>query len=305
MTRYLKNVGSLLSETASEWWNDQAPVLGAALAYYTAFSLAPLLVLAIAIAGMAFGEEAARGEVVSTMRSLVGLEGAKAIQTMIEHARRPEEGVLATVLGFTFLIIGASGVFAQLQNALNLIWKVAPRPGATIRHFLRARFLSFAMVLGINFLLLVSLLVSAGLSALGNYFSQKLPGGATLWMGLNFLISLGVISFLFAIIFKYLPDARVAWSDTWIGSFLTAVLFTGGKFLMGLYLGNSSFGSAYGAAGSLVVLLAWIYYSAQILFFGAEFTRVFAMRYGSGLRPERGAELLHFNPLTHQRTRTR
>lgn len=301
MIRRAKNFGLMFKEAATEWWNDQAPVLGAALSYYTVFSLAPLLVLTIAIAGLAYGEEAARGEIVTTMQGLVGKDGAEAVEAIIENARKPSEGIVATILGFAFLVFGATGVFGQLQNALNMIWKVAPKPGATWKMFLRSRFLSFAMVSGVAFLLLVSLLASAALAALGRFFSETLPGGETVWLVLNFIISLGVITFMFAMIFKVLPDAKVQWKDVGVGAFMTAVLFSIGKFLMGLYLGNSTIGSTYGAAGSLVVLLIWVYYSAQILFLGAELTRVYAIRYGRGVRPEQGAQLLVMNPLTHQK----
>lgn len=296
MKRRLGVAVSLLKESFNQWMDDQAPVLGAALSYYTVFSLAPLLVLAIAIAGMAFGEEAARGEIVGAIQGLVGREGGLAVQTMIENASRPSEGILATVIGVAVLLFGASGAFAQLQNALNVIWKVAVNSNFSIGVFLKRRFFSFAMVLSVGFLLLVSLAISAALAALGKFFAGALPGGEGFWQVANFLISLGVVTLLFAMIFKFVPDARIAWGDVWIGALLTAVLFSVGKFLMGLYLGSSTIGSTFGAAGSLVVLLIWIYYSAQILFFGAEFTRVYALRYGSGLRPVPGAHLIR--PLT-------
>ena len=289
---------SLFKDSFNQWMDDQAPVLGAALSYYTVFSLAPLLVLTIAIAGMAFGEEAARGEIVGSIQGLVGREGALAVQTMIENARKPESGILATVIGVFVLLFGASGAFAQLQNALNVIWKVAPNANSGVIPFLRRRFFSFAMVLSVGFLLLVSLAVSAALAAVGRYFAGVLPGGEAFWQITNFIISFGVVTLLFAMIFKFVHDARVAWSDVWIGSALTAILFSIGKFLMGLYLGNSTIGSTYGAAGSLVVLLVWIYYSSQILFFGAEFTRVYALRYGSGLRPLPGAHLIRIDGKT-------
>ena len=277
---------SLLKETFQEWQDDKSSRLAAALAYYTVFSLAPLLIIAIAIAGAIFGEEAAQGELVGQMQGLVGDSGAEVIQGAIQNANKPDTGNIASIISIVVLLFGASGVFAQLQDALNTVWEVESDPKLGIWGFIRKRILSFGAVLGIGFLLLVSLVVSAALSGLSNYMSDVIPGIDLLWRLLNLVISFVVITFLFALMYKYLPDVKIKWSDVWIGAAITSVLFAIGKYALGLYLGRSSFGSVYGAAGSLMVLLAWIYYAAQILFFGAEFTQVYARRYGSQIVPD-------------------
>ncbi len=284
-----KESWEVLKQTSSEWLDDHAARLGAALAFYSVLSLAPLLVIVLAIAALVFGEEAARGQLVAQIEDMVGTEGARAIQEIIAHAQKPEAGILATVLGVVTLLFGAAGVFGQLQDALNTIWEIQSKPGRGIWGFLKARFFSFAMVLGTGFLLLVSLVLSAALAALGKYMTDALPGLGPVWQVVNFGVSFGVITLLFALIFKVVPDVIIAWKDVWVGAALTALLFTLGKFLLGLYLGRSSVGSAYGAAGSLVVLVVWIYYSAQILFFGAEFTQVYAKRYGLQIVPTKDA----------------
>ena len=286
---FFKESWEVLKQTSSEWLEDNAARLGAALAFYSVLSLAPLLVIVLAIAAVVFGEEAARGQIVAQIEGMVGTEGARAIQDMIAHAQRPEAGVIATVLGVIMLLFGAAGVFGQLQDALNTIWEVQAKPGRGVWGFLKARYFSFAMVLGTGFLLLVSLVLSAALAALGKYMTDALPGLGPVWQVVNFGVSFGVVTLLFALIFKVVPDVKIAWKDVWIGAALTALLFTLGKFLLGLYLGRSSIGSAYGAAGSLVVLVVWIYYSAQILFFGAEFTQVYAKRYGLQIVPTKDA----------------
>ncbi|MBD1920908.1 YihY/virulence factor BrkB family protein [Microcoleus sp. FACHB-831] len=284
-----KVIFGLLKETFKEWQEDKASRLAAALAYYTTFSLAPLLIIAIAIASLVFGQEAAQGTIDDQLRGLIGSEGATAIQDMIKNSQKPAEGTIATIISFVLLFFGASGVFAELQDSLNTIWEVAPKPDAGVKNILRSRFLSFTMVLVIGFLLLVSLVLSAGLAALGNYFGNLVPNLAILWQTLNFLISFGVITVLFAMIYRILPDAKIAWGDVWIGAAITSLLFSIGKWLIGLYLGNSSVGSTYGAAGSFVVLLLWVNYSAQILFFGAEFTQVYANKFGSQIVPDKNA----------------
>jgi membrane protein len=282
----LKDGFSLLKETIKEWNQDKVPLYAAALAYYTVFSLAPLLLIAIAIAGAAFGEEAARGQIVGQIQGLVGQDGAEAIQTMLQNVQRPGSGgTIASVLGVVTLLFGASGVFGQLQEALNAIWEVKPKPERGWKNFIQARFLSFAMVLVIGFLLLVSLVLSAVLVGIGNFFGSLFPGLVALGQGLNFLISYAVITVLFASIYKFLPDVRVPWKNLWIGASVTAILFNIGKYLIGLYLGNSSVGSTYGAAGSLVVILVWIFYSAQILLLGAEFTQVYSRYRGTPIQP--------------------
>lgn len=285
----LKAMIGLLKATVADWQEDKASRLAAALAYYTVFSLAPLLVIVIAIAGLVFGQDAAQNQIVGQLQGLMGKEGAAAVQTMIANANKPTTGIIASIINIVILLFGASGVFAQLQDAMNTVWEVAPKPNQGVLAMLRSRFLSFSMILGIGFLLLVSLALSAGLSGLSSYIGNLVPGLDFLLQLVNFAISFGVITLLFAMIYKILPDARIAWGDVWIGAAITALLFTIGKSLIGLYLGNASVGSAYGAAGSLVVLLLWVYYSAQILFFGAEFTQVYASKYGSRITPDKHA----------------
>lgn len=286
----LRGVFRLLKETVTEWQEDKVPLLAAALSYYTVFSLAPLLLIAISIAGAVFGEEAARGEVVRQIQGLVGRDGAEAVQAMIQNAQKPESGgAIATVIGIVTLVLGASGVFGQLQDALNTIWEVKPNPKAGWKSFLQSRFLSFGMVLVVGFLLLVSLMLSAGLTAVGTFFGNVLPGSVAVGQVLNFVISFAVVTVLFASIYKVLPDVEVPWKNLWVGSAITALLFNFGKYLIGLYLGNSSIGSTYGAAGSLVVVLVWVFYSAQILLIGAEFTQVYSKYRGTPLRPSKHA----------------
>jgi membrane protein len=282
-------IKNLIQETFKEWSEDKASRLAAALSYYTIFSIAPLLVIAIALAGLVFGREAATNQVVGEIRGLVGEDGAQVIQTILQNASKTTSGVLATVIGIVTLLIGASGAFGQLQDSLNTIWEVKPREGRGIKGILRDRFLSFSMVLVIGFLLLVSLVLSAVLSGIGKYLADVLPMSSVVLQAINFTISLAVTSLLFALIFKVLPDAYIRWRDVWVGSVVTALLFSLGRFLIGLYLGRSSVSSAYGAAGSLVVVLLWIYYSAQILFMGAEFTQVYAGKFGKSIIPKPNA----------------
>ena len=291
----VKSIFKLIKQAFSEWQQDKASMLAAALAYYTVFSIAPLLVIAIAIAGAVFGQDAAQGEIVSQINQLVGQEGAEAIEMILANADRPELGSLASIISVVVLFIGASGVFAQLQEALNTVWNVEAKPNAGIWEFIRKRLLSFGMVLAIGFLLLVSLVLSAILSGIGKLEINLLPGFTPLWQLVNFVISFGSISLLFALIYKYLPDAKIRWKDVWVGAIITALLFTIGKSLIGLYLGRGSLGSAYGAAGSLIVFLAWVFYSAQILLFGAEFTQVYARKYGKKILPDSQAEFSQFS----------
>ncbi|MCE9552213.1 MAG: YihY/virulence factor BrkB family protein [Planctomycetes bacterium] len=275
----------LLQQTVNDWLADKAPRLGAALAYYTIFSLPPLMVLSVALAGLFFRKDVAQGELLRQLRDLLGKEGAEAIQQMIASAQQPEKGILATLLGIVVLLFGASGVFGELQDALNTIWGVEPKTGRGLWGIVKARFLSFAMILGTGFLLLVSLVLSTMLAAAGKWAGNYLPVPEPILQILNFLISVLVITVLFAMIFKILPDARIAWHDVWIGALATALLFSAGKFLLGIYLGRASIGSAYGAAASLIVLLVWVYYSAQILYLGAEFTQAYAHMYGTRILP--------------------
>lgn len=279
----------LVKETAKDWSKDNATRLAAALAYYTVLSLAPLLVLAVSVAGLVFGEDAAKGQIADNLSAVVGPEAGKGIQTMLANAKSPEEGTIGSIVGVVALLFGASGVFGELQASLNRVWNVEPKPGKGVWGFLRQRFFSFSMVLGVAFLLLVSLVLSAVLTAVGSYFSHALPGGEALWQVVNFVFSLAVITLVFALIFKVVPDAEVGWRDVWIGAGVTAVLFTIGKFGLDLYLGRASVASPYGAAGSLIVLVIWVYYAAQILFMGAEFTQVYARHRGAGIKPSEHA----------------
>ncbi len=279
-----KNFFPLLKETAGEWVEDKAPRLGAALAYYTIFSIAPLLLIAITITGLVFADSQA--QVLSEVRKLMGDKGAEAIQSMITAAQKPAESILATLLGFITLIFGAAGVVVQLKDALNTIWDVEDAPSGGLFGFVKKYFLSFGVVLGIGFLLLVSLLLEAGLAIVGQFVKDYMPAlGIVMQVG-ALAISFGVITLLFAFLFKFLPDVKVAWRDVWIGAVLTSFLFVVGKVGLGLYLGKAAAASAYGAAGSLVIMLLWIYYSAQILFFGAEFTQVYSRRHGSRYDPK-------------------
>jgi membrane protein len=286
----VKSGFGLVKESFKEWKDDGALDLGAALAYYTIFSLAPLLLIATAVAGLVWGREAVQGQLVGELRGLLGPQGAEAVQTMIANAgKRQGSGILATVVGLVTILFGATGVFVQLQNALNRVWNVKAKPKSGMWNFVRNRLLSFGMVLGIGFLLLVSLAVSAAVSALGTWATSRLPGGETLIQIVTFVLSFALMTGLLGMIYKYLPDVKIAWRDVWVGAVVTALLFTAGKFLISLYLGKSSVASTYGAAGSLVILLLWIYYSSQILFLGAEFTQVYASKYGSQIQPSKNA----------------
>jgi membrane protein len=282
----------LLKETVFGWSQVRAPRLGAALAYYTIFALAPLLVIVLAVAGLCFGREAIQHELSTQLHALVGRQGGEAIEAMVAAASKPRTGIWATIIAFIMLAAGATGVFAELQDSLNTIWNVKRLPGNSLRHFIRTRLLSFAMIVGIGFLLLVSLILSAILSWFGRYLSGLPWGTELIWQVINFVISLGVIALLFMAIFKVLPDVRIRWRDAWWGGLLTAVLFNIGKFLFGIYLGKSSVTSVFGAAGSLVVVLLWVYYSAQILFFGALFTRAYVLRSRARVEPAKGVEFV-------------
>jgi membrane protein len=287
----LKPALGMLKESFKEWKEDDALQLGAALAYYTIFSIAPLLLIVIAVAGLVWGREAAEGQIYRQFDNLVGAQGAAALQTMVGNAARQGDktGILATVVAAVTALFGATGVFAQLQSALNRIWNVEPKPDRGILSFVMTRVISFGMILGIGFLLLVSLVVSAGLAAVNSYMSGLIPGAESVFQVIHFVIAFGVVTLLFAMIYRFLPDVKIAWRDVWIGAAITALLFTIGKFAIGLYLGHSSAASVFGAAGSLVVVLLWIYYSTQILFFGAELTQVYARRYGSNIVPDEHA----------------
>lgn len=277
MKKYL----DLFKNAWSEFGDDKAQRLAASLAYYTIFSIAPLLLIAVAIAGLIFGKSQAQAQILTELRGLFGPAGGKAIEEMLTSAAKPKSGTLAIIIGFITLLFGAAGVFGQLKDALNTIWNVAAKKKSGIANLIKDRFLSFAMVFGVGFLLLVSLVLDAAVSAMGHFASSRLPGGEAVWQILQLVVSFVVVAVLFAMIFRFLPDIRVEWHDVWFGAIFTAALFVIGKFALGLYLGKGTVGSAYGAAGSLVVLLVWIYWSANIVFFGAEFTQVYARKHGS------------------------
>ena len=281
MARAVGELVTLAKETVTRWAEDKAGAMAAALAFYALFSLAPLVLIAVAVAGLVFGQQAAEGGLYAQLAHLVGDATAKGLQEMVASTHRQSGGLLATIIGLTTLFFGATKVFVQLQDSMNTIWKARPPTTNGIVEFLRVRLLSFSMVLGIGFLLLVSLILSAVLAAVGSYLGLFLPGGAALGHALNATVSLVVVTALFAMIYKLLPDTQVAWRDVWVGALLTSFLFTVGKFAIGFYLGKASVASSYGAAGSVVILLLWVYYSALILYFGAEFTHVYSMRRGS------------------------
>jgi membrane protein len=268
------------------WWNDNVSRLGASISYYTLFSLAPMLVIAIAIAGFVFGAEAARGEIVGQIKGLVGEEGARAVQAMLQGAaKQRSSGIVAGIVGIVTLVLGATGLFLELQTALNGIWRVKTKSGTGIWGVLRQRLISFGLVVGVGFVLLVSLVVSAALSALGKFLGGYIPGYAILGQALNIVLSLAVITLLFAMIYKVLPDVELTWRDVWVGGLVTAGLFSIGKLVIGLYLGTSGTASTYGAAASVIVLLLWVYYSSQIVLLGAEFTRFYVDRCGRAPQP--------------------
>jgi membrane protein len=276
---------ALGKQAVAAWVDDYASSMGAALAYYTLFSLAPLLLIVVSIAGLVFGADAARGEIFAELRDLVGDDGAAAAQSLLQSVNKPTQGVFATVVGIGTLLLGAASVFVELQNALDRIWRAPPRQGSGLWNLISSRLLSFGMVLGIGFLLIVSLIASAAIAALGKLYSEAFGGWAILAEGLNFAISFAVVTTLFALIYKILPRVRIGWRDVWAGAAVTALLFSIGKSLLGLYLGRSGLASGFGAAGSLIVLLVWMYYSAQIFLLGAEFTHVYSHACGTRANP--------------------
>jgi membrane protein len=279
----------MLRATFDSWMEDNALRLSAALAYYSIFSIAPLLVIAISVAGLVLGEEAVRGQLEPQLAGHLGAQAAEGVQALVESASKPSEGWLGTAVGFGTLLLGASGVFAQLKDALNTIWEVKPRGGAGVWGFVRDRLLSFGMVLVIGFLLLTSLVLTTTLAALSGYI-ERLIGIPPVVGGLmTFAVSLGVVTLLFAFIFKVLPDARIEWRNVWIGAAVTALLFEIGKWGLGFYLGRESTASGFGAAGSVVILLLWVYYASCILLFGAEFTQVYARETGHRILPAENA----------------
>ena len=287
----ISDAWGLIKESVTAWIDDYAPSMGAALAYYTVFSLAPLLLIVIAVAGLVFGQEAVRGEIVAQLGGLLGEEGANGVQALLKSADEPKEGLVSSIVGVVLLLIGATTVFAELQSALDRIWRVPARQGESgLWALLRSRILSFGLVLGLGFMLLVSLVVGAALAAFGSWWGSLFDGWEIVLQIVNLAVSLALSTALFAMIYKSMPRATIAWRDVWIGAVVTAVLFETGKFLIGLYLGKSGIASGFGAAGSIVVLLVWVYYSAQIFLLGAEFTWVYARKHGSHLAsPVKGA----------------
>lgn len=271
----------LLKTAASSWLDDYAPSMGAALAYYTMFSIAPLLLIVISVAGLVFGVDAARGEISAQLQGLIGADGAHAIEGLVARANKPATGILSTLAGFVLLVVGATTVFAELQDDLDRIWRAPRREPGGLWAVLRARLLSFGLILGLGFLMIVSLILSAALSALGKWWGPLLGERVDMAQALNVAISFALVTTMFAMIYKLMPRVKVAWSDVGVGAVVTALLFTAGKYLIGLYIGNSGTSSVFGAAGSLVVMLLWVYYSAQIFLLGAEFTWAYAGRFGS------------------------
>jgi membrane protein len=282
----VRDAGKLLKDAGNKFLDDKAPRLGAALAFYTVLSLSPLLLVSVAIAGLVFDPDKARGEIVHQLRDTFGEEGATVVEQLVTRSAETTGKGLMAVVGFLVLFFGASGVFVELQGALNSVWQVPGKKSeGGVLTLVRERLLSFSLVCVMIFLLLASLVASAVLSAVNDRVAGWMPGMGVLAQALNFLVTFGFLTLLFAMIFKWLPEADLAWSDVWAGAAVTAGLFSVGKYLIGLYLGTAAVGSAFGAAGALVVLLMWIYYSTQILLFGAELTFVYAQRHGSGVNP--------------------
>lgn len=269
-----KTIWPILRQTFSAWNEHEAPRLGAALAFYTILSLAPLVILVIAIVALVFGHSTAQDQLLGQVESLIGRQGADAVKGMIEHAQEPASGTFASIIGVITLLFGASGVFGELRSALNRMWGVKPQSDGGVWGTIKQRFLSFGMVLAVGFLLLVSLVISAALAVPGKFLGGFLAMPEFVLSAINLVVSLAGTTVLFALIFRYVPGTRLAWKAVWIGAAVTAFLFTIGKFLIGLYLGKAAVGSAYGAAGSLIVVIVWVYYSAMIFLFGAEFTHV-------------------------------
>jgi membrane protein len=298
----LRAAFGLFKEAVDAWIEDYAPSMGAALSYYTLFSIAPLLLIAVGVAGLIFGEQAARGEIFGQLRELMGDQGAAAVERLLASADKPEGGIIATSTGIAVLLLGAMTVFGELQNALDRIWRApARKKAAGWWNLLHSRLLSFGMILGIAFLLMVSLVLSALVSALGKLWGPAFKDWETIAHLIDILVSFGMVTLLFAMIYKFIPRVRIAWRDVWVGAAVTAVLFAVGKVLIGLYLGKSTVASAFGAAGSLAVMMVWVYYSAQIFLLGAEFTWIYAHAYGSRRgerrpRPEDSAPVVPRSP---------
>lgn len=285
----LKKIWKLLKQTAKEWQQDKVPILAAALAYYMVFSVAPMVIIVIAVVGFIVGETVARQEVIEQMQSLIGADATESVRVVIQNQFKPSSSIIATLIATVTVIFGATTVVVQLKQALNMIWGVEPRPGQGVKGFVKTRFLSVLMVMGIGLILLLSLILSAVLAGVDRLLEQYLSVPSIVWALADNLISVILMTLLFGQIYRVLPDVEIAWKDVAVGSAITAVLFTLGKAGISLYLGNSSVGSAYGAAGSLVIFLMWVFYSAQIFLIGAEFTKVWARNYGSQIKPANNA----------------
>ncbi len=285
-----KAIIDVFKETFKEWGEDKAPRLGAALAYYTVFSIGPLLVLVIAIASLVFAN--AEDQIVNTIGGVVGKESSDVIRQTVQNANKEGANIIVTIIGIVTLLLGASGVFGQLKDALNTIWEVKPKPGLGILNTIKERFFSFTMVLGTGFLLLVSLVITAAVSALNEVLKSILPGADIIGQIISFIVSVLIVALMFTLLFKFLPNVKITWGDVWIGGLVTALLFTIGQFALGFYLSSGAVGESFGAAASFVIILVWIYYSTQILFFGAEFTQVYTNKYGSRVRPDENAEFV-------------
>ena len=287
----------LAKAAGRSWIDDYAPSMGAALAYYTAFSIAPLLLIVIAIAGLVFGHDAAQGEIVGQLQGLMGSEAAQSVEALLASVNQPSKGVFATGVGIVVLLVGATSVFGELQDALDRIWRAPARKKSGLWGLLRARILSFGLILGVGFLLIASLVVSAALAAFGKWWAPAFGAWEWLAQGADFALGFCLVTVIFAMIYKIMPRVHVRWHDVWIGAAVTALLFTIGKFAIGLYIGRSSVTSGFGAAGSLAVLLLWVYYSAQIFLLGAEFTWVYAHTFGSlKRRPTAAAPAISGDP---------
>ena len=298
MARKLRFLYRHIKRVIAVWDDANASAMGAAVAFYTIFAIAPLFILVLAFAGVLFGHTNAQNELFGQIEGLVGTNGSQAIESILHAADRPRASLFATVMGFIALFVGATSVFIQLQQSLNAIWNVRPRSSG-VRSFIRYRLLSFASLLAIGFLLLVSLIISAALDAAEKWMNGVTPGSAIIWNIIDLAVSLGIITLLFAMMFKTLPDVILSWRNVWLGSFVTALLFTVGKFLLGVYLGRTSLGSAYGAAGSFVVVLLWVYYSTEILLFGAASIRVYADEQGRKIQPAAYAKLVEKEGQSH------
>ncbi len=288
----MKKAFDLIRQTIQQWTEDRASRLAAALAFYTAFALTPVLVIALAVVGLFVNSSSAEALIEQQMAALAGTQGRQLIAGMLNASINLSSNSIVGIISLVVLFLGATGIFIQLQDALNTMWEVQLKPRRSIWRLVRERLFSLGVILGIGFLLLVSLLVSAALAAFGKWSSGLFPAFQTLLQMINFFLSLLVITVLFALLFKYVPDAVIAWKDVWLGAFVTAVLFTIGKTVIGLYLGNGAVTSRFGPAGALVILLLWVYYSAQIFLFGAEFTQVYANTYGSKIVPAPNAQSL-------------